>query len=56
MAVTRAAQNAARAALLKPFRVKPFFDSFKAYFFVALIFHEIARSEIALSVNFITRK
>jgi hypothetical protein len=43
MTVTRAAQNTARAALVEPFRIEPFFDSFKAQRFVAIVFHEIHR-------------
>jgi hypothetical protein len=56
MTVTRAAQDTARAALIEPFRIEPFFDSFKTQRFVAVVFHEIDRSQNTLGFNFITRK
>src|SRR4029077_8406204 len=46
MTVTRTAQDTARAALLEPFRIEPFFDSFKAERFVAFVFHRNFRMKI----------
>jgi len=55
MPVTRAAQHTARAALLEPFRIKPFFDSLKAQPVVAVVLHgKLTEIENSLGINFIT--
>ena len=56
MTVTRAAEDTARAALVEPFRIEPFFDSFKAQRFLAFVFHGNRPKPNTLGFNFITRK